>query len=125
MDNLTVHEMLLYTAEMKLEMAVSMAEKREKVEELLKQLALDVCRNVRIGSDMQRGISGMFCRPFSVPQKPQSHSYNTRPERCSSPAPAIEHWARWVEMQTCSCTCMFGLTEQHILAQVGRQSAAT
>ncbi|CAL5220797.1 g2870 [Coccomyxa viridis] len=57
-DNLTVQEMLLYTAEMKLEMVVSMAEKREKVEDLLKQLALDGCRNVRIGSNMQRGISG-------------------------------------------------------------------
>ena len=53
-----MQEMLLYTAEMKLEMVVSMAEKREKVEDLLKQLALDGCRKVRIGSNMQRGISG-------------------------------------------------------------------
>ena len=58
MDNLTVQEMLLYTAEMKLEMDVSMAKKRERVEELLQQLALEGCRNVRIGSNMQRGISG-------------------------------------------------------------------
>ena len=57
-DNLTVQEMLLYTAEMKLEMDVSMAKKRERVEELLQQLALEGCRNVRIGSNMQRGISG-------------------------------------------------------------------
>ena len=50
--------MLLYTAEMKLEMDVSMAKKRERVEDLLQQLALEGCRNVRIGSNMQRGISG-------------------------------------------------------------------
>ena len=53
-----MQEMLLYTAEMKLEMEVSMAEKHQKVEDLLQQLALDVCKNVRIGSNMQRGISG-------------------------------------------------------------------
>lgn len=58
MDNLTVQEMLLYTAEMKLEMGVPMAEKRERVEALMTQLALGACRNVRIGSNMQRGISG-------------------------------------------------------------------
>ena len=70
-DNLTVQEMLLYTAEMKLEMVVTMAEKRKKVEDLLKQLALDGCRNVRIGSNMQRGISGMD--PSVHTSIPQSH----------------------------------------------------
>ncbi len=58
MDNLTVEEMLLYTAEMKLEMDVSMEEKCRRVEGLLHQLALTACRHVRIGSSMQRGISG-------------------------------------------------------------------
>ena len=57
-DNLTVEEMLLYTAEMKLEMDISMEEKRHRVEDLLCQLALTACRHVRIGSSMQRGISG-------------------------------------------------------------------
>ena len=60
-DNLTVQEMLLYTAEMKLEMGVGMAEKRARVEALLRQLALEPCRNVRIGGSMQRGISGASC----------------------------------------------------------------
>lgn len=62
-DNLTVQEMLAYTAEMKLEMGVGMAEKRARVEALLRQLALEPCRNVRIGSSMQRGISGALLRP--------------------------------------------------------------
>ena len=62
-DNLTVQEMLAYTAEMKLEMGVGMAEKRARVEALLRQLALEPCRNVRIGGSMQRGISGALLRP--------------------------------------------------------------
>ena len=53
-----MEEMLLYTAEMKLEMDVSMEKKRHRVEDLLRQLALTACRHVRIGSSMQRGISG-------------------------------------------------------------------
>ena len=61
-DNLTVQEMLLYTAEMKLEMEVGMTEKRARVEALLRQLALEPCRNVRIGGSMQRGISGVLLR---------------------------------------------------------------
>ena len=62
-DNLTVQEMLAYTAEMKLEMGVGMAEKRVRVEALLRQLALEPCRNVRIGGSMQRGISGALLHP--------------------------------------------------------------
>ncbi|CAL8472002.1 g11544 [Coccomyxa elongata] len=57
-ENLTVREMLLYTAEMKLELSVNMAEKRERVDLLLKQLALEACQNVRIGNNLSRGISG-------------------------------------------------------------------
>jgi chorismate mutase len=58
-ENLTVREMLLYTAEMKLEMSVSMADKIERVEQLLQQLALKACQNVCIGGALSRGISGV------------------------------------------------------------------
>lgn len=57
-ENLTVREMLLYTAEMKLELSVNMAEKKARVDLLTKQLALEACQNVRIGNSMSRGISG-------------------------------------------------------------------
>ena len=40
----TVHEMLMYTAELKRPMSESLASKREAVEELVMALGLDVCR---------------------------------------------------------------------------------
>ena len=55
---LTVEEMLLYTAELKRPMSDSHESKVADVEELLQVLALDSCRNVLIGSEMARGISG-------------------------------------------------------------------
>ncbi len=58
-----MREMLLYTAEMKLELSVDMAEKRARVDTLLKQLALEACQNVRIGNSMARGISGPVLSP--------------------------------------------------------------
>lgn len=57
-DNLTVQEMLLYTAELKLEASVPLATKLQHVDSLVEQLALGVCRHVRIGNAMTRGISG-------------------------------------------------------------------
>jgi ATP-binding cassette subfamily G (WHITE) protein 2 len=55
---LTVEEMLLYTADLKRPRAQPAAEKRAAVEELLGVLALDGCRAVRIGSAAARGVSG-------------------------------------------------------------------
>ena len=57
-DNLTVQEMLLYTAELKLKATVPLDAKLRRVDALIEQLALGVCRNVRIGDAMKRGISG-------------------------------------------------------------------
>ncbi len=57
-DNLTVHDMLLYTAELKLRASVPLAVKRQRVDGLIEQLALGACRDVHIGDAMQRGISG-------------------------------------------------------------------
>ncbi|KAJ9516890.1 hypothetical protein QJQ45_027319 [Haematococcus lacustris] len=55
---LTVHEMLMYTAELKRPMHESLSRKQEEVEALMERLNLNVCRNVKIGSALVRGISG-------------------------------------------------------------------
>ncbi|GLC42438.1 hypothetical protein PLESTF_000812600 [Pleodorina starrii] len=57
-DTLTVYEMLLYTAELKRPLSEPLASKREAVEALISRLALEKCRDVRIGSPLKRGISG-------------------------------------------------------------------
>ena len=58
LDNLTVEEMLMYTAEMKNPVRESLATKKAKVALVLEQLALTSCRNVKIGNSLDRGISG-------------------------------------------------------------------
>lgn len=56
--NLTVFEMLLYTAELKLPHIMAWEQKVVKVARIVNQLALTQCKDVRIGSSVQRGISG-------------------------------------------------------------------
>ena len=51
--------MLIYTAELKMPQEHSYAFKLERVEELLELLALNSCRDVKIGSNMAKGISGI------------------------------------------------------------------
>ena len=58
LDNLTVEEMLMYTAEMKNPVRESLASKKAKVALVLEQLALTSCASVRIGNALNRGISG-------------------------------------------------------------------
>lgn len=58
LDVLTVEEMLLYTAELKRPLSEPWAEKKSAVDELLKVLALEPCRHVKIGNPLNRGISG-------------------------------------------------------------------
>ena len=58
LDNLTVEEMLMYTAEMKNPVRESLATKKAKVALVLEQLALMSYRNVKIGNALDRGISG-------------------------------------------------------------------
>lgn len=58
LPTLTVQEMLMYTAELKRPTSEPREEKQAAVEELLEVLALDGCRNVKIGSNLERGISG-------------------------------------------------------------------
>ncbi|KXZ46460.1 hypothetical protein GPECTOR_43g896 [Gonium pectorale] len=57
-DTLTVYEMLLYTAELKRPLSEPLEAKRAAVERLIGRLALEKCRDVRIGSPLKRGISG-------------------------------------------------------------------
>ncbi|GIL50638.1 hypothetical protein Vafri_6770 [Volvox africanus] len=57
-DTLTVYEMLLYTAELKRPLSEPLASKKEAVESLIARLALENCRDVRIGTPLKRGISG-------------------------------------------------------------------
>jgi ABC-type multidrug transport system ATPase subunit len=56
--NLTVAEMLMYTAELKNPLATPAATKVARVNAVIEQLALAPCRDVRIGSSLARGISG-------------------------------------------------------------------
>lgn len=63
---LTVHEMLLYTAELKLPRDVSGREKRSRVDELVDLLGLMPCKHTCIGSQMKRGISGGQARRVSL-----------------------------------------------------------
>ncbi len=55
---LTVREMLLYTAELKCSLAEPLAKKKRRVDSLLETLALERCANTLIGDSLARGISG-------------------------------------------------------------------
>ena len=51
-------QMLLYTAELKRPMSEPLESKKAAVEELLNDLALTQCRDVKIGDPLTKGISG-------------------------------------------------------------------
>jgi ATP-binding cassette subfamily G (WHITE) protein 2 len=55
---LTVENMLRYTAELKLPGSVTKAEREARVEEVIHMLNLESCRKTVIGSALSRGISG-------------------------------------------------------------------
>mmetsp|Transcript_34042 Transcript_34042/g.89367 ORF Transcript_34042/g.89367 Transcript_34042/m.89367 type:complete len:691 (-) Transcript_34042:156-2228(-) len=56
--NLTVTEMLVYTALLRLPRNISHEDKLLRANEVLEQLGLQDCANTRIGSEGRRGISG-------------------------------------------------------------------
>ncbi len=58
LPELTVREMLLYTAELKCPRAEPLPDKRARVERLLGLLALGGCAGTLIGDSLARGISG-------------------------------------------------------------------
>lgn len=55
---LTVREMLLYTSELKRPMSEPLSSKEAAVDDLLQKLALVPCKDVKIGSRDNKGISG-------------------------------------------------------------------
>lgn len=55
---LTVEQMLMYTAELKLPGSTPSAEKKARVEEVIQTLKLESCRGSVIGNALRRGISG-------------------------------------------------------------------
>lgn len=55
---LTVEQMLMYTAELKLPMKISRAEKKQRVDNVIEKLRLSKCRQTVIGNVLKRGISG-------------------------------------------------------------------
>ncbi|EFJ42159.1 hypothetical protein VOLCADRAFT_107413 [Volvox carteri f. nagariensis] len=59
LGDLTVREMLMYTAELKRPMEEPLADKRREVEVLLQRLALSNCSDVKIGDPMSKGISAV------------------------------------------------------------------
>ncbi|GAB4821434.1 hypothetical protein N2152v2_008480 [Parachlorella kessleri] len=66
LDTLTVHEVLMYTAQLKRPMPETTAQKEEAVSQLLRILALESCRDVKIGSSLRRGISGGQAKRVSI-----------------------------------------------------------
>lgn len=56
--SLTVFEMLMYTAELKRPVSEPYASKRAAVDALIAKLGLESCRDVKIGSQLSKGISG-------------------------------------------------------------------
>ena len=63
LGNLTVYEQLLYTSELKNSQKESLARKKERVDIVIDQLAMESCKGVRIGSALKRGISGALSPP--------------------------------------------------------------
>mmetsp|Transcript_8433 Transcript_8433/g.22927 ORF Transcript_8433/g.22927 Transcript_8433/m.22927 type:complete len:622 (-) Transcript_8433:97-1962(-) len=55
---LTVQQMLMYTAELKLSRSLSREDKQQRVDEIIELLRLQKCRNTVIGNQLVRGISG-------------------------------------------------------------------
>jgi ABC-type multidrug transport system ATPase subunit len=58
LPNLTVFETLLYSARLRLSRKMPLAEKKERVNAVIRQLGLEGCRDTKIGDSLSRGISG-------------------------------------------------------------------
>ncbi len=83
LPELTVREMLLYTAELKCEMSEPLSKKRARVDQLLELLALQGCSGTLIGDTLARGISGGQVRDLgSLAQIPSCHVAFLRGRRC-------------------------------------------
>eukprot|EP00887_Chlorella_sp_A99_P000295 scaffold13.g295.t1 len=76
---LTVSEMLMYTAEMCRPLSESLDRKRAVVEEAIEVLALGTCRDVKIGSQLARGISGGQARRLAAREPCSSSTVLSQP----------------------------------------------
>ncbi|KAI9144775.1 P-loop containing nucleoside triphosphate hydrolase protein [Paraphysoderma sedebokerense] len=54
----TVQETLSYTAELRLPPSMTLEERNERVDEVIKKLGLEKCRNTIVGDPLNKGISG-------------------------------------------------------------------
>lgn len=66
LGELTVDQMLMYTAEMKLPRALKYDEKRQRVDDVISKLRLEKCRHTVIGNVLRRGISGGQAKRVNV-----------------------------------------------------------
>lgn len=63
---MTVHETLMFAAETTISQGVTHAKKTERVNRVIQELGLSVCRDTRIGTVFQKGISGGQKRRVSM-----------------------------------------------------------
>ena len=54
----TVYEMLLYTGELSLSPSISLEDKKDRVQKVMDELRISDIRDSKIGSKLERGISG-------------------------------------------------------------------
>eukprot|EP00884_Botryococcus_braunii_P013677 jgi/Botrbrau1/2230/Bobra.101_2s0058.1 len=66
LPELTVREMLLYTAGLSLPRKITQASKVDRVDRLVADLGLESCQNTLIGDPMSRGISGGQCKRANI-----------------------------------------------------------
>merc|ERR1711977_715814 len=62
----TVHEMLMYTARLKMSPKFTLQQKRDRVDEVIEHLGLGKARNTKIGGPMVRGVSGGEAKRISI-----------------------------------------------------------
>jgi len=63
---LTVDQMLMYTAELNMPLMWGKEKKRQQVDEVISKLRLEKCRNTIIGNTLMRGISGGQAKRVSI-----------------------------------------------------------
>ncbi|PIG80734.1 hypothetical protein AARAC_006524 [Aspergillus arachidicola] len=75
LPGLTVHETLLYAAELRLASSTSPNERARRVEETITKFGLEACANTVVGSGLANGISGGERRRLSIACKVLTHPH--------------------------------------------------
>ena len=99
--------MLLYTADLKLPRCMPYKDKVRKVSLIISQLALTTCQHVRIGSSVQRGISGERSLPSfgCVKQTPVMHLWLMQAQLGRQLEQTISIWSAWRELLSAAESC--------------------